>query len=125
LWVAQAFHSPTCKTAGCVNTKTGAVDCHPPTKVQNKFGCDVNGPLKLNSVNATSPTIGSGTKTVLNPKFTAVLIRTVFDVVRTAKTRDSIPVYLEPILGSTGYFCSNAARPVLTDYGFESTAACG
>ena len=125
LWVAQAFHSPACKTAGCVNSKTGAVDCRPPTKAQNKFGCDVNGPLKLNSVNGTPPTTGSGTKTVLNPKFAPVLIRTVFDVVRTARTKDGIPAYLDPILGPTGYFCSKAARPSLTDYGFEPTASCG
>jgi hypothetical protein len=99
-----------------------APDSRPPTAQIRQFGCDVNGPLKLNSVNGTPPTIGSGAKTVLNPKFAKAFTRLLFDVVRGSK---SIPAYLKPILGAKGYFCSKTARPVLTDYGFDPIASCG
>jgi ABC-type phosphate transport system substrate-binding protein len=121
-WVAQAFHSPACAKAGCPTVKNQGVfiQCKTPSKGQNMFGCNVNGPLELNDVNGVSPTTGKGSKTVLNPKFPYQ--RTLFDVVRGT---DSLPGYLATYFGPKGAFCSKAYRSVITDYGFLSDPKCG
>jgi ABC-type phosphate transport system substrate-binding protein len=120
-WDAQAFHSARCLNSSCTA-------CQKPTKGQNRFGCDVNGVLKLNDVNGTSPTSGKGARTVLNPKFTPAFVRLLFDVVRTAKTATRIPAYLVKILGprsAGGFVCSARQAQMIVDYGFESTSLCG
>jgi ABC-type phosphate transport system substrate-binding protein len=118
-WIAQGFHS-----AKCLNTKCSpirGVICKPNTKKgQNAFGCDLNGVLGLNDINRTSPTTGTGAKTVLNPRFAPTFIRTLSDVVRGT---DTIPGYLKPFLSRTGFYCKNPA--VIRDYGFLPTPACG
>jgi ABC-type phosphate transport system substrate-binding protein len=123
-WLAQAYHSAKCKTTKCATDKTGVfTECQTPKAGQNKFGCDVNGVLKVNDINGTAPINGTGSKAVLNPHYTTTFIRTLFDVVRTAKTKDGIPAYLESFFGAKGAFCKDAK--VIEAYGFESTAACG
>jgi len=105
VWVAQAYHSALCGKK--------------PTATQNTFGCDANGKLQLNDINGTSPVADKA----LSLTFTRDFIRTLFDVVRTAHTADTIPSYLEPFLGQKGLFCTNPA--VIRDYGFVPTPACG
>lgn len=105
VWVAQAYHSAPCGKK--------------PAGSQNKFGCDANGKLRLNDINGTSPVAGHA----LSLKFAGRFIRTLFDVVRTAHTPDTIPSYLEPFIGQKGLFCANPA--VIRDYGFAPTPSCG
>jgi ABC-type phosphate transport system substrate-binding protein len=119
-WIAQGFHSAACLNKSCTLVK--GVQCK-PKKGQNTFGCDENGVLKLNKINGTAPTTGTGAKTVLNPHFSSVFVRTLFNVVRTAKTKDGIPSYLEQFLGAKGLYCTN--NTLIKDYGFEPTASCG
>jgi ABC-type phosphate transport system substrate-binding protein len=125
-WLAQAYRSAKCKTTKCGTDKSGVfTECKAPTKTQNKFGCDVNGVLKVNKINGTAPINGTGTKAVLNPHYTSTFIRTLFDVVRTAKTKDGIPSYLDGFFGAKGFFCSSKEKAVISAYGFEATASCG
>jgi ABC-type phosphate transport system substrate-binding protein len=122
-WDAQAFHSAACKFTTCGTDKSGVnINCKTPTKTQNKFGCDVNGVLKLNDINGTAPTTGKGTSTVLNPKFTKIFVRTLYDVVKATK---SIPSTLTPFFGPKGFFCSKTEDSVITNYGFEHDSDCG
>ncbi len=44
-------------------------------------------------------------------------------MVRTAKTKDSIPAYLEQFLGAKSLFCTNNA--LVKDYGFLADPSCG
>jgi ABC-type phosphate transport system substrate-binding protein len=125
-WVAQAYHSPGCSRKTCLTDKTGVfIKCNNPKKGQNDFGCDVNGKLVLGDINGTSPTKGSGSKTVLNPKFTSAFVQAVYAVVRGT---NSIPKYLEPFFGRTGKnsFCSKSnQKTLIPDYGFEANPECG
>jgi ABC-type phosphate transport system substrate-binding protein len=120
LWIAQQFHSAKCLTKTCTAVK--GVICKPKTG-ENKYGCDLNGVLGLNSINKTKPTTGSGAKTTINPHFSVAFIRTLFNVVRTAKTKDAIPSYLEQFLGHKGLFCTNT--PLVENYGFLPDPGCG
>lgn len=123
-YIAEKFHSAKCTNSAC----TGSPACH-PTKTQNKFGCDSHGSMVLRNINGTKPTTGTGAKTVINSKFTAKFVRTVFIVVRWAKTKDNIPKYLEPFFSSAknkGWTCSNkTARTDMINYGFLPTPFCG
>jgi ABC-type phosphate transport system substrate-binding protein len=119
-WIAQAYHSAACLNKTCTPVK--GVTCK-PKKGQNAFGCDANGVLKLNNINGTKPVNGTGTSAALNPKFSSIFIRTLYNVVRTAKTKDSIPAYLEQFLGAKSLFCTNNA--LVKDYGFLADPACG
>jgi ABC-type phosphate transport system substrate-binding protein len=113
-WLAQAYHSKAaCKKA--------------PPKGKNMFGCDVNGVLALNSINGSSPTVGTGAKSVLNPHFSPAFVRTVYDVVRfSTSTADHIPARLNPIFGPKGYICSSTAgKAAIVSYGFLTTPLCG
>jgi ABC-type phosphate transport system substrate-binding protein len=117
-YVAQVFHSPACGRK--------------PRPGQNQFGCDEHGTLKLNKINGTSPTRGTGAIQTINPLFSPTFLHFVYDVVRySASTPDHIPAYLEPFLASArarvkGWFCTaRAARTDITDYGFLTTPACG
>jgi len=124
-FIAEKFHSAKCLNAA---TCTGSPACK-PTKTQNKFGCDTHGTMVLRSINGTKPTTGTGTKTVINAHFSANFIRTVFDVVRWASTKDNIPTYLDKFFGSAkrgGWACSNkTAHQDLINYGFLPTPFCG
>jgi hypothetical protein len=105
-----------------------------PSPDQARFGCNQSGTLRLNSINGTSPTTGSGTRTILNKPatlarngYTDHFVATMYDVVRGTK---SIPSALRGFFGTKGYFCSPAARQAIESYGFEPAqlkgfAACG
>src|SRR5215813_701434 len=123
-YIAQKFHSAKCTNAAC----TGSPACH-PTATQNKFGCDEHGSMVLRNINGTKPTTGSGAKTVINSHFSPNFIRTVFVVVRWAKTADNIPAYLDKFFASSkrhGWVCSDkTAHQDLINYGFLPTPFCG
>lgn len=125
-WLAQAFHSPKCASASCPADKSGVfIKCQAPKKGQNDFGCDVNGNVVLGNINGTSPTKGSGSKTVLNPKFSSTFVRALYAVVRGT---NSIPKYLQPYFSkkSKTSFCNKTNQTkVIPAYGFESNPACG
>jgi ABC-type phosphate transport system substrate-binding protein len=125
-WIAQAFHSPTCSNRKCPADSTGVfIKCNNPKKGQNDFGCDVNGDVVLNDINGTSPTTGSGSKTVLNPKFTVDFVRALYAVVRGT---NSIPKYLQPFFGRTdkNSLCNKTNQKTLIPaYGFEANPHCG
>ncbi len=110
-WIGQVFHSS--------------------GKNKNEFGSDLHGTLQVRSLNGTAPTVGKGVNTTINTKFTPDFIRTLYDVVRWASTKDNIPAYLEPILASAhakvkGWICSSpVAQKDITDYGFLNTPFCG
>jgi periplasmic binding family protein len=123
-YIAEKFHSAKCVNSTC----TGNPACH-PTSTQNKFGCDTHGTMVLRKINGTAPTTGTGTKTIINAKFSANFVRTVFDVVRWASTPDNIPKYLDKFFGPAkrgGWACSNAtAHQDMINYGFLPTPFCG
>ena len=119
-WIAQAYHSAACVNKSCTAVK--GVTCK-PKKGQNAFGCADNGVLKLNGINGTKPVSGTGAKAILNSHFSSIFIRTLYDVVRTAKTKDSIPAYLEQFIGTKGLVCKNPS--LVKDYGFLPDPSCG
>jgi len=97
-----------------------------------RFGCDEHGTMKLNSINRTKPTVGTGAKQTINPRFSADFINPIYDVVRWASTSDNIPSYLEPLFASArdkkhpGWVCTNkTATQDLINYGFLPTPFCG
>jgi ABC-type phosphate transport system substrate-binding protein len=104
---------------------------HSTGKGKNQFTTDNHGSMVLHSLNGTAPTTGKGVATIINAKFTPNFIRTLFDVVRWASTKDNIPAYLEPIFASAhakvkGWACSSkAAQKDVTNYGFLNTPFCG
>ena len=114
-YIAQRYHSAKCGSK--------------PTSKQDRFGCDEHGSFVLNDINGTKPTTGTGSKTVINAKFTANFINPIYDVVRWANTKDNIPAYLDGFFGSAkrhGWLCSNAtAKADLVKYGFLPTPFCG
>jgi ABC-type phosphate transport system substrate-binding protein len=117
-WLAQEFRSAP------VGKK--------PKKGQNEFGNAVNGFLGLNSINHTAPTLGKGSKQVINPRFSAAYFRFLYDVVRYAtNTPTHIPAYLEGFFNPAsarikGWICTNAAaKAAIVAYGFLNTPLCG
>jgi len=120
-WIAQRFHSAKCGVK--------------PTATQNKFGCDEHGKFVLHNVNGTKPIVGTALKTTINPHFTSGFVNIIYDVVRTAKTKNGIPGYLQRLLDSvrrssvgpvSGWACSSKqAKTDLANYGFLPTAFCG
>ena len=114
-YISQVFHSAKCGVK--------------PTSTQNRFGCDQHGNFVLHKINGTAPTVGTGTKTAINPKFSPAFINLVTDVVRWAKTADNIPSYLDRFFATAtrhGWLCSSAtARQDLINYGFLPTPFCG
>jgi ABC-type phosphate transport system substrate-binding protein len=123
-FIAEKFHSAPCLNSTC----TGSPQCKPNSS-QNKFGCDTHGNMVLKKINGTSPTTGTGSKTVINSKFTPAFLRTVFEVVRWASTKDHIPSYLDKFFGSAargGWVCGNStAHTDMIHYGFLPTPFCG
>ncbi len=79
--------------------------------------------LKLNDINGTAPGHRHGRQGDPEPAFSSIFIRTLYDVVRTAKTKDGIPAYLEQFIGTKGLVCKNPS-PV-KDYGFLPDPSCG
>ena len=124
-WIAQRFHSAHCLNSGCA--PSGGVVCKPVTG-QNQFGCDLHGTLKLNSINGIAPTTGTGKSTVINQSFSQSSYgNPVSDVVRfDSTTTDHIPAYLEPIVGTSGWACTNTtAKADLKNYGYLLSPLCG
>jgi ABC-type phosphate transport system substrate-binding protein len=129
-FIAQKFHSANCLNSSCTPNGSGVV-CTPAAG-QNQFGCNEHGTLKLNSVNGTAPTTGSGKGTTINPSFSAAFLNTIYDVVRyDSTTPDHIPAYLEPQFAAAsatvpGWDCSSAtAKADLKNYGFLLSPLCG
>jgi ABC-type phosphate transport system substrate-binding protein len=89
---------------------------------QNDFGTDDHGTLKLNKINGTVPVLDKK----INPNFAPTFQRTVYNVVRKDDTTtDTIPAYLEKILGKNGYICKTAAKTI-KNYGFlPLSTGCG
>jgi ABC-type phosphate transport system substrate-binding protein len=104
-WIAQKYHS------AAVGKK--------PTASQNAFGSDQIGYLGLNKIDGISP-LTTAKVPVINKGFKVTgFTRTIYDIVRWAKTADHIPAYLERFLSRKGYFCSNpTAVKAIEDYGF-------
>jgi ABC-type phosphate transport system substrate-binding protein len=104
---------------------------HSTGKTKNLFGTDDHGSMVLRDLNGTAPTVGTGAKTTINAKFTPDFIRTLYDVVRWASTRDNIPAYLEPFFASShakvkGWICSSkTGQQDILNYGFLTTPFCG
>ena len=93
---------------------------------QNTFGTDDHGTLKLDSINSTAPTTGSGSTTTINPSFSAAFVRNVYNVVRQdTTTTDQIPAYEEPVFGSGKFICTQTT--IVKNYGFLplSGSQCG
>jgi ABC-type phosphate transport system substrate-binding protein len=118
-FIAEVFHSAKCLNAHCTPVK--GVVCK-PSKTQNRFGCDTHGKMVLRSINGTKPTVGTGAKQTINPKFSAAFVRFVFVVVRWTKgTPLNIPKNLQAVFGPKGFICtSKTAHADLIDYGFLS-----
>ena len=121
-FIAQQFHSP----------KPG----HRPGPGQNHFGNDFRGVLHLNELNGTQPTVtvGSGKRrhVTINPKFSAVFQRFVYNVVPWSADKTHIPASLEKwfnpanVKGAPhGYFCQKGQNSIIEDYGFLPTPLCG
>jgi ABC-type phosphate transport system substrate-binding protein len=113
-WIAEADHSAKCGTvAQCFADPT---NCH-PTASQNLIGCDTHGTMVLNSINGTKPTLGTGVKTVINKAYTPTFTRLLFEVVNAPQ--GTIPAYLKPYFGPTGFTCNSATSTKdLRNYGF-------
>ena len=109
-WIAEVFHSG---------------------KGKNVFGKDIHGSMAVRNINGTKPTVGTGAKTKINAGFSSAYIRTLYDVVRWASTKDNIPAYLEPFFASSrakvkGWICSSkTGTKDIVDYGFLTTPFCG
>ena len=114
-YISQVFHSAKCGVK--------------PTSTQNKFGCDEHGNFVLHNINGTAPTVGTGTNTKINPKFSPKFILPISSVVRWASTTDHIPGYLEKFFASAtrhGWLCaSTTAKQDLLKYGLLPTPFCG
>jgi ABC-type phosphate transport system substrate-binding protein len=125
-YIAQKFHSAARTKANC----SGSPACK-PKRGQNAFGCDEIGRLVLRSINGTRPNSGSGASTVINSAFTPNFQRFVFDVVPySTSTSNHIPGNEQRFFASNrsprpGWFCRNAAKKILIDYGFLPTPLCG
>jgi len=114
-WISQKFHSAKCGVK--------------PTSTQNRFGCDEHGSFVLHSINGTAPTVGTGTLTTINAKYSAKFINPITDVVRWASTSDNIPRYLDRFFATAtrhGWICGNKqAHKDIVNYGFLPTPFCG
>jgi ABC-type phosphate transport system substrate-binding protein len=123
-YIAQVFHSAKCLNASC----TGSPACK-PTKAQNRFGCDAHGNFVLHQINGSKPTVGTGTNTLINPKYTPKFLLALSVVVRWANTPDNIPKYLDRFFGSAsrhGWICSSTtAAQDIHNYGDLTTPFCG
>jgi ABC-type phosphate transport system substrate-binding protein len=124
-YIAERYHSAKCLNSKCTANSSGVV-CK-PSKSQNLFGCDTHGTMALNKINGTAPSkpfplTNSSKNPVINPGFTAGFQRTLFEVVRSPESGGvgSIPTYLKPFFGPTGWVCSTtAAKTDLKNYGFR------
>jgi ABC-type phosphate transport system substrate-binding protein len=119
-YIAQEFHSP----------KPG----HKVGKGQNHFGNDFRGVLKLDELNGTQPTVtvGKAKFVTINPKFSALFQRYVYDVVPYSTDKTHIPAGLEKWFDSAtvkgaphGYFCQKGQNSIIENYGFLPTPFCG
>jgi hypothetical protein len=117
-YIAEKFHSASCGTISACFAKPN--NCH-PTATQNLFGCNTHGTMLLNRINNTSPTVGSGGNTKVNPKFTSTFTRFVYDVVDNPPgvTKPVVPPAIAKYFGPTGFSCTNTtAKNDLKKYGF-------
>ena len=118
-YIAEVFHSAKCLNVRCSPVR--GVICK-PKKGQNRFGCDTHGKMVLRSINGTKPTVGTGAKQTINPKFSAAFRRLVYVVVRWAASQPgNVPKNLQKTFGPKGFICtSKTAHADLINYGFLS-----
>ncbi|HEY3733004.1 MAG TPA: substrate-binding domain-containing protein [Streptosporangiaceae bacterium] len=129
-YIAQVYHDAACTNSSC----TGSPACTPAAG-QNLFGCDEHGVLGLREIGGTRPLLPwpppspPCASCAINPAFSHLFQRTVYDVVRYASTSDHIPAYLEPFFAAStapkaGYFCTNpTAKKDIKAYGFLAAGA--
>jgi ABC-type phosphate transport system substrate-binding protein len=117
-YIAERYHSASCGgVSGCYPTAVCT-----PTATQNLFGCDKHGTMVLDKINGTNPTTpypltNTSKGAVINAGFTSTFQRFLYEVV--VSTQPSLPSYLVPYFGSTGFVCTNStAKKDLKNYGF-------
>jgi ABC-type phosphate transport system substrate-binding protein len=114
-WIAQKYHS--------------AAVGHKPAKSQNEFGSNQTGFLGLNKIDGVSPVTTAKVPTINKAFKSTHFTRTIYDIVRYAKTADHIPAYLDRFFankGRKGFICSNpTAIKAIESYGFLPAATCG
>jgi ABC-type phosphate transport system substrate-binding protein len=110
-WVAQAYHSKACGDRA--------------KKGQNKFGCDENGVLYLNSIGGTAPTVTVKGVVSINPAFDSKFQRLLYDVVPYYTAKSQISGLLSRFFGRKGWFCLKSHDQVIKDYGYLPTPLCG
>lgn len=88
--------------------------------------------LGMHEINGIKATSGTGTSTVINPKFPTAMWRTIYIVVPNAGTESApaiptTPINLNTPFSATGWLCtSTKAQADLLSYGFTSLgSACG
>jgi ABC-type phosphate transport system substrate-binding protein len=121
-WLAERFRSASC---GGVSGCYPAAACH-PAKAQNLFGCDAHGTMTLNPISEANGAVSNPTtpfpptkNSVINPGFDPFFTRLLFEVVNQPAANGTIPAYLVPYFGPTGFTCTNsAAKTDLRNYGF-------
>jgi hypothetical protein len=122
-YLAERFHSASCGTIA--NCFAHPANCT-PTDTQNKFGCDTRGTLVLNPITEANGTVSNPTTpfppvktSTINPGFDLVFTRVLYEVVNQPAGDGSIPAYLAPYFGPTGFTCTNStAKKDLRNYGF-------
>jgi ABC-type phosphate transport system substrate-binding protein len=96
---------------------------------QGKGFADVpnrRGESRLRSINGLAPTTGTGTALALNTAFDANFLRSVYNVVPTAKLGNS--VVAQTFVGASSKVCTattSTGTSVITNYGFGTVNNCG
>ena len=126
-YLAQRYHSTKCFNVTCGASTSGAhagLACA-PAGWEDVFSCNEHGTMMLNKINGTAPTTPfpltkATTNATINPGFTAVFQRFIYNAVRyDPATTDHVPAYLQPLFGSVGWMCTSAtAQQQLQAYGF-------
>ncbi|HEY2305525.1 MAG TPA: substrate-binding domain-containing protein [Streptosporangiaceae bacterium] len=115
-YLAERFRSASCGTvAQCYADPTHCT----PVSGQNLFGCNIHGTMVLDSINGTAPTtpFPPTKSSTVNVGFTPTFTRLLYEVVNSAA--GTIPAYLKPYFGPTGFTCNSAtATTDLKHYGF-------
>jgi ABC-type phosphate transport system substrate-binding protein len=131
-YLAQWYHSAKCFNPSCTPNSSGQV-CAPKGS-QNLFGCDTHGPMVLNEINGTAPTIpfpltNATKKAKTNPAFPAAFVFPMYDVAPYSTASGSvnhIPPNLVGLFGPKGWICtSKTAKTDVFDYGFFFLHTCG
>jgi ABC-type phosphate transport system substrate-binding protein len=139
-WIAQSFHAASCVVKSTCKANSSGVICKKVPGL-DQFWCNISGAGTpqgaevLGQIGGVAPTTGTGTNTVINPKFPATFDRILYNVVPfDPATTDHIPGASSPVggldleteFGATGYDCtSSTAKADIKNYGFVTIADCG